>query len=248
MKQQIHTVPVVKAFQSGDECPFCHLHRDAERRAIRFYAGPSASYMEPEIRKITTQTGFCQEHTKKLYDYGNQLGSALMVQSHYADLLEELQTQLKNFEIPKKRLFPSKKEKNIPFWQHLQERTAQCSVCNQLNDSLDRHYQVFFSLLKEQEFCRMLEESKGFCIPHFARMLQMAEKHLPQRKAEWFYPTVYRVMEQNMVRVKEDLEWYIQKHDYRFVSADWKNSKDSLQRAMQKISAGYPDDPPFRKD
>ncbi|MEE1328215.1 MAG: DUF6062 family protein, partial [Oscillospiraceae bacterium] len=72
MKQQIHTMPVVEAFQSGDECPFCYLHRDADQRAIRFFAGPSASYMEPEIRKITTHTGFCEGHMKKLYDYGNR--------------------------------------------------------------------------------------------------------------------------------------------------------------------------------
>jgi hypothetical protein len=248
MKQQIHTMPVVEAFQSGDECPFCYLYRDADQRAIRFFAGPSASYMEPEIRKITTHTGFCEGHMKKLYDYGNRLGNALMVQSHYANILEELQSQLENYEIPKKRFFSPKKKEETPFWQHLQERTARCAVCKQVEDSMDRHYQVFFSLLKEQEFCRILEDSKGFCIPHFARLLQMAEKHLPQRKADWFYPTVYRVMEQNLVRVKEDLDWFIQKHDYRFVSADWKNSQDSLQRAMQKINSGYPADPPYRKD
>ena len=248
MKQQIHTMPVVEAFQSGDECPFCYLHRDADQRAIRFFAGPSASYMEPEIRKITTRTGFCEGHTKKLYDYGNRLGSALMVQTHYADLLEELHAQLEDFEIPKKRLFPSKKENKTPFWQHLQERTAHCAICDQVEDSMDRHYQVFFSLLKEAEFCRMLEESKGFCIPHFAQLLQLAEKHLPQSKANWFYPTVYRVMEQNMVRVKEDLDLFIQKHDYRFVGTDWKNSRDSLQRSMQKLNSGHPADPPYRKD
>ena len=67
-----------------------------------------------------------------------------MVQSHYADLLEELQGQLDNFEIPKKRLFPSKKEKSTPFWQRLQERTNQCAICDQVQDSMGRHYQVFF--------------------------------------------------------------------------------------------------------
>ena len=49
MKQQIHTMPVVEAFQSGDECPFCYLHRDADQRAIRFFAGPSASYMDSVV-------------------------------------------------------------------------------------------------------------------------------------------------------------------------------------------------------
>lgn len=248
MKQEIHTMPVVQAFQSGDECPFCWLHRDAEQRAIRFFAGPSASYMEPEIREITNRTGFCDGHMKKLYDYGNMLGSALMVQTHYADILEELRARMENLEVPKRRLFAPKKASDVPFWQHLQDRTDQCAICRQVEDSMDRQYRVFFSLLKEEEFCRMLEQSKGFCIPHFAQLLQMAEKHLPQSQAEWFYPTVYRVMEQNLLRVKEDLDWFVEKHDYRHASADWKNSKDALKRAMQKLNAVYPADPPYRKD
>lgn len=248
MKKEIHTIPVVEAIQSGDECPFCWLHRDAEQRAIRFFAGPSASYMEPEIREITNRTGFCDTHMKKLYDYGNALGNALMVQTHYADLLLELRAQMENYEVPKKRIFSRKRVEKMPFWQHLQERTAQCVICQRVEESMDRQYRVFFSLLKEEEFCRMLENSKGFCIPHFAQLLQAAETHLPQSKADWFYPAVFRVMEENLVRVKEDLDWFVDKHDYRNASADWKNSKDSLRRAMQKLSAIYPADPPYRKD
>ncbi len=248
MKQEIHTAPVMEAFQSEGECPFCFLHRDAEQRAIRFFAGPSASYMEPEIREITNELGFCDDHMKKLYDYGNMLGAALMVQTHYADILEELQAQLEDLELPKKRLFPRKKEENTPYWQRLQHRSAQCAICRQVEDGMDRQYRVFFTLLKEEEFCRVLENCKGFCVPHFAQMLQRAEKQLPQSKAKWFYPTVYRVMEQNLLRVKEDLDWFVEKHDYRHADADWKNSRDALKRAMQKLSGIYPADPPFRKD
>lgn len=247
MKQEIHTVPVVEAFQREDECPFCLMQRDAEQRAIRFFAGPSASYMEPEIREITNRTGFCDDHMKKLYDYGNMLGAALMVQTHYADLLEDLQAHLEQ-RMPKKRLFSRKKEDSVPIWQYLQERTDRCVICDRVEDSMDRKYRVFFSLLKEEEFCRILEQSRGFCVPHFSQLLQAAEKHLPQSKAAWFYPAVYRVMEQNLLRVKEDLDWFVQMHDYRNASADWKNSRDALKRAMQKLNGIYPADPPYRKD
>ena len=82
MREHLHTIPVNDAFQSGDECPFCYLERMAEQRTIRFVAGPSASYMEPEIRDITNEVGFCPQHTKKLYDYGNILGNALILQTY----------------------------------------------------------------------------------------------------------------------------------------------------------------------
>ena len=46
MKEQLHTIPVNEAFDSGDECPFCYLQRQAEHRTIRYVVGPGASYME----------------------------------------------------------------------------------------------------------------------------------------------------------------------------------------------------------
>ena len=88
MKEQIDTIPVNDAFASGDECPFCYLERKAEQSTIRYVAGPGASYMEPDVRGATDAVGFCDTHTKKLYDYGNALGSALIFQTYYAGILE----------------------------------------------------------------------------------------------------------------------------------------------------------------
>ena len=93
MKEHLHTIPVNEAFLSGDECPFCHLQREAEQRIIRYVAGPGASYMEPDVRGVTDQTGFCPVHLKKLYDYGNTLGNALMLQTYYLGMLERLKAE-----------------------------------------------------------------------------------------------------------------------------------------------------------
>ena len=103
MKEQIHTIPIAQALESGDECPFCDLHRQMEQRTIRYFAGPSASYMEPTVRAITNRTGFCQEHSKQLFDYGNPLGTALMIQTHYEAVMLQLQAQMENYEIPAKK-------------------------------------------------------------------------------------------------------------------------------------------------
>lgn len=249
MKEQIHTSPVVEAFESEDECPFCYLTRQTEQRAIRYFAGPGASYMEPTVRGITNRAGFCDNHMKKLYDYGNVLGSALMVQTHYEELLQELHEQLENYDVPaKKSLFQKKKtEEKKPYWRHLQERLDQCAICDRVEDNMKRQFQVFFTLLKEEEFRNMVASSKGFCLRHFARLMQEAEQHLPSGRSAWFYATMHEVMERNLARVKQDLDWLITKNDYRYAGADWGNSRDALQRAMQKINGIYPADPPYRK-
>ena len=55
-------------------------------------------------------------------------------------------------------------------------------------------------------------------------------------------------MEENLLRVKEDLDLLIRKYDYRNAELPWGNAQDSLQRGMQKMAGIYPADPPYRKD
>lgn len=250
MKEQIHTIPIAQALASGDECPFCDLHRQMEQRAIRYFAGPSASYMEPTVRAITNRTGFCREHSKKLFDYGNPLGTALMVQTHYETVMQQLQQQMENYEIPaKKSIFSKKKPAQVSdFPQQLQQQATACAICDRVEESMARQYRVFFSLLHEPEFRERVEQSKGFCILHFARLLQEAQAYLPGAQAAWFYRTVYAVMEENLRRVKEDLDLLINKYDYRNADLPWGNAKDALPRAMQKMAGIQPADPPYRKD
>lgn len=250
MKEKIYTIPVNEAFESGDECPFCHMEREAEQRSIRYFDGPGASYMEPEIRALTDKTGFCAGHVKKLYEYGNPLGSALMLQTYYAGLLKEFREQTENYEIPQRKgLFSRKKPaQEQPYWQRLQAQVDSCIICDRVQESVKRYYSTFFHLLQEPEFREKVEHSKGFCLKHFAQLLQEAEQKLPHAHQEWFYSTVYPLMEQNLTRVKEDLDWMIAKYDYRNAGAPWNNSRDALQRAMQKLEGGYPADQPFRQE
>ena len=250
MKEQIHTIPVNEAFDSGDECPFCYLQRQVEQRTIRYVVGPGASYMEPEVRLATDKSGFCREHTKKLYDYGNTLGAALILQTHYARLLEQFQADAAKFAPPgRKNLLGVRKggeASDLP--QRLHDQVCSCYICDKISYNMDRYYHTFCVLAKEPEFRSKVENSKGFCLRHFGELLAAAEERLPNGQYEWFYSTVFPLMEQHLVRVKEDLDWLIAKFDYRNASAPWKNSQDALKRAMQKLEGSYPADQPYKQD
>ena len=39
----------------------------------------------------------------------------------------------------------------------------------------------------------------------------------------------------------------VEKFDYRNKDADWKNSRDAIQRGMQKLKGGYPADPVYKQ-
>ena len=49
-----------------------------------------------------------------------------------------------------------------------------------------------------------------------------------------------------MQRLSDDVSWLVEKFDYRNQNADWKNSKDAVQRGMQKLAGGYPADDPYK--
>lgn len=250
MKEQLHTIPVNEAFASGDECPFCHLERQAEQSAIRYAAGPAASYMEPDFRAVTDKSGFCRIHTQKLFDYGNALGAALMMQSHLMTLRENLRQEIETFETPAKRSLFSKKRppQEDSLSKRILNQVDKCFICERMEDTMERYFQTFFAMLKDPEFRAQVEGSKGFCFRHFGQLLEKAEQSLPNSQREWFYQRVFALMEENLARVQEDLDWLVCKYDYRYLQADWKNSKDALQRSMQKIEGIYPADKPYKND
>lgn len=251
MKEKLYTIPVSEGFETEDECPFCAMARTEEQRAIRYFAGPGASYMEPDVRAATDKAGFCGMHMKKLYDYGNALGAALMLQTYYAGLFEEMQAQLENYDLPpQKGLFNKKRPQaeEAPYWVRLQGRIHSCAICEKVDYNMARYMDTFFYLLKEPEFRSKVENCKGFCLRHFTELLEAAEEHLPNAQREWFLKTVPHLMLENLARVKGDLDWMIAKYDYRNASKPWGNSRDALQRAMQKLQGIYPADPPYKND
>ena len=65
---------------------------------------------------------------------------------------------------------------------------------------------------------------------------------------DWFYATVLPLMRQNLQRVKEDIDWFVAKYDYRNAGAPWKNSRDAVSRTMQKLQGIYPADPPYKSE
>ncbi len=249
MKEQLETIPVNEAFETEDECPFCYMEREVEQKTIRYVVGPAATYMEPEVRAATARVGFCAHHIKSLYDYGNHLGAALILQTYTASVLEELKQMAQTPQNPpKKSLFGKKPDREeTPYWERLAARKHSCYICGKVDYNMARRFYTFFVLLKEPEFREKVLACKGFCMRHFGQLLQQAEEHLPNSQRQWFYETVYELMCRDMERVKGDLDWFVAKFDHRNASAPWNNSRDALPRTMQKIQGLYPSDPPYKE-
>ena len=249
MREKIDTIPLHDAFDSGDECPFCYLERQSEQRAIKYTIGPGASYMEPEIRAITDREGFCRQHLKMMHNYGNALGCALILQTYYTGLLMELESRLDDYELPpRKGLFRKKTapDNENPMLTWMQEKQSSCFVCNQMQESMQRYFDTFFAMVKDPEFRIKVEQSKGFCMHHFRRLVENSAQSLPNGQREWFKETIPALMQENLLRVKGDLDRFVIKNDYRNAALPWENAMDAVPRGMQKLQGGHPADPVFR--
>ncbi len=253
MKEQLYTIPLNDAFDAQDECPFCFIEREIEHHLLDYVLGSSASYMEPDTREATDKAGFCQEHLHKMFHYGNTLGNAWILKTHYEQMLREMEQQFAKH-TPSRPSLKSKfmrgSKSNITdntIVQWLQDKKDSCYICNRKEELFQRYMNTFFYLYrKEPEFRIKFEQSKGFCLHHLQDLLIAADQQLKPADLVTFYSTIEFLMTTNFSRVHEDISWMISKFDYQNKDADWKNSKDAIQRGMQKLKSGYPSDPYFQ--
>ncbi len=254
MKKDISTLPLIEAFRAGDECPFCYLERAAEQHAVSFILG--SAYMEDYIREKTDALGFCRHHYKMMYDYGNRLGSALILSTHLKKLNEELTEQLRGFTPGKSSLLKRMKRTQTantpaktPLGAWLDKKEHSCYVCDHFNQIYSRYLDTFFDLYrKNSNFKEAFANSKGFCLPHFRDLLECSEDKLPDAEKQAFFETASALMSENLTRLQSEVSWFVEKNDYRNKDKDWGNSADSVQRAMQKCGGGYPADPVFEQE
>ncbi len=250
MKEKLYTIPLNDAINADTECPFCYIERKIEQDTMDFVLGNSSSYMESDIRSMTDDMGFCRDHFKKMFDYGNTLGNAWILKTHYDKKIKKLEKHFKQYTPEKSTaLFSFIKSGNegntLTNWMDSEKDS--CFICDKFRDTYDRYMNTFFYLyLNDAAFHDKLMNTKGFCLTHFNDSLKAADKHLDASKRERFYKEMQSLMLKNMNRIMEDVSWMIEKFDYRNKDADWKDSKDAIQRAMQKLEGGFPADPVYK--
>ncbi len=252
MKEKLYTIPLNDAVNALDECPFCFIERKLEQDTMDFVLGNSSSYMESDVREDTDKAGFCRAHFQKMFDYGNTLGNAWILKTHYERKQKELQAAFKAHAEsgrPPKKLFgkPTESGSN-PLTDWIAREKCSCYICNKLKNTYDRYMDTFFYMYtaSDGEFRSRILNSKGFCLTHFGDLCTAADSLLKEKDLQIFYKDMEELMTKHMARLHEDVAWLVEKFDYRNKDADWKNSKDAIQRGMQKLKGGYPADGPYK--
>lgn len=252
MKEKLYTIPLNDAMNAHDECPFCFIERKVEQDMLDFALGSGSSYMESDVREVTDKAGFCRNHFKKMFDYGNTLGNAWILKTHYMEMRRQMEDEFSRFQ-PGKTTFKSKFSKPGPDLKNsvaawVRSKDESCYICNRFAETYDRYLDTFFVMYKkDSEFVDKVKQSKGFCLHHFGDLCEAGESKLNDKQKADFYPLMFSLMRDNMNRLQEDVSWMVEKFDYKNKDADWKNSRDAIQRGMQKLKGGYPADPVYQQ-
>ncbi|MCI8509342.1 MAG: hypothetical protein HFJ06_12395 [Lachnospiraceae bacterium] len=240
MKEQLYTIPVTDAFQSDCECPLCKMKQDLEQSAIEYTLGPS--YMEDDNRAMTDEMGFCEKHIKDLYQQKNRLGLALILSTHMSKITKDLKRLCDSAPTPGKS-FLKKKNDASALGEYVNKLSGSCFICSRTTNTFDRYIDTIFHLYKKDNtFSSKITASKGFCTYHYALLYDRAPDFLAKEQLTQFLADIQSVYFSNMERMQEDIEWFINKFDYRYQNEPWKNAKDALPRTILKThSSTTPD-------
>lgn len=234
MKEQLYTIPVNDAFEANCECPLCAMYQTLEQNSVDFTMG--SSYMEDDIRAQTDQVGFCDKHIRLLYENQNRLGLALILKTHMDKTIKDVTNLTKTSKVSSS-LFKKKTEQS-PLISYLHKLQNSCFVCNQVDNTFHRYLITIYYLYRtEDDFRKKFSASKGFCNKHYAMLYEHASSSLSGNTLQDFISELNQLYLSNMQRVRDDLDWFINKFDYRFVNEPWKNSKDALPRTINKTNS-----------
>ena len=249
MKEKLYTIPLNDAVNANDECPLCFCKKSIEDDQLDFVLGSCASYMESDMREKTDEAGFCQKHFQDMFDFGNTLGNGWILKTHYLKMISEMENEFNNFKIGKvsfkDKLQGKTAGNSIVDW--VNKKNKSCFICRESDKIFQCYIDTFFYLFKnDADFKEKIKNGKGFCITHFGDLCNSADSKLSEKELMEFYDIMKPLMISNFKRMQEDVSWLVDKFNYQNKDADWKNSKDAVQRGMQKLKGGYPAEPKLK--
>ena len=230
MPETIYTIPINEAFDKTAEsesacCPFCELYDMLERNAVDAVLG--AAMMEPDVRIETNKLGFCRGHFNKMYEKGNRLGLALILESHISEV---------NDRIFKKPLFDTKGEKSE---DAIEKLSHTCYLCSKIAGSLSKMFSnTIYIWETDEEFRRKFKKQRCFCLPHYKKLLEYGRSGLGKKDFADFFETAKSIEKNYINFLGEDVSWFCKKFDYRYDSEPWGNAKDSVPRALDFLAGG----------
>ena len=232
--EQIFTIPVNEEFDLCRErpecgCPICRLYRRLQRDELDIILG--ASMMEPDIRIMTNEQGFCNKHYGMMLVRKRMLGMGLILETH----LDEVKKS-----ISARSLLKDPSAASISAIERL---NGECYVCGRIKRNLDAMISTAVYLYEtDLDFRPKFAAQPYFCLPHYSAMVGYAAKKMNKKLFREFFDTAQQIQKKYAEQLRGDVSWFCKKFDYNYENEPWYNSKDSVQRSVKFLTGDMGDE------
>lgn len=236
------------AYAAGGECPLCTVMNEANQRYVSSFRGMRV--MAPEVRVQTNKTGFCPQHYEELYRGEGKLGLSLMVHTHIHYALPWLRKQLTQATSLKdttpehqwkrwiRRLLRAGTDSSAlnTLASSLTQFLNRCYICDLLSGDLDRYtFTVLYLWQHDPEFLPTLRNSKGFCLSHFAALLEQARRTLSTSRQSQWLQVIVPLMIENLERLEREVYAFTQMYHHTDTHQPTEAEQSALKRTLQKM-------------
>ncbi len=224
MRDTIYTIPLTDVFEPRDGCPLCRLYDILEQRCVEYIMG--AAMMEPDVRVETNRLGFCRRHFDMMLARKNRLSIALMLESHLDHISKEILTE--------KGTAPVKKGRSAAA-----ELAESCYVCGKVGSVLDTMVSNLLTVWgRDASFRELYAEQPFLCLPHTARLLEVAPKELNKKQLPEFRRVTLELAGKQLDVLRKDITTFCRSFDYRNAStpAELGRCRDSVERSVSFLA------------
>ena len=218
MNYHVDTGFILQEFHAGQECPLCAIKNIVEQQLLLTFL--EEAVMEDSARQRANEKGFCGHHYDMMFARQNKLGLALQTTTRIDYLVKEMGA-----------FSPKNAKKQI---EVLEKATKTCVICDLIEFHMTRYYKTVAQMFaREKGFREMLTSTDGFCLEHYRELLKYSSSAGLKKKE---YLSVLMAHEQkHLARIRGELQWFCDKHDYRNSNKPWGTSQDALPRARTKL-------------
>lgn len=227
MSVDIAYLRIKRVIGSDEECFLCTLEDEIERKFMDTYL--SELVMDASSREeIVKSRGFCNHHFYRMLIAASKpgspdgLGIALVNESIVDKLVQDLHKQ---------------KSHHIDDLDRLLATDNKCPACIHLAEFSRMYAEKIVELLSvgSEEFLKLLKQSKGFCIPHFTTLVQVAKDVTPTQSQK-VIKILIEIEEKNLRRLNSELAEYVKRQSYEFSEKDRAAVADIVPRSVEKIA------------
>ncbi len=199
MRDSICTIPVSEVFEKQDGCPLCRMYNTVENRILDYILGDAM--MEPDVRIMTNEIGFCPEHYEKMTKRPGTLQLALMLQTHTQEINEKILHTKKS---------DSKKS------ELSREIANSCFVCEKIEWGFSRMIDTIYRCYEnEEEFRKLFNAQPQFCLSHYERLLGGISKKTCRKHGKEMAENLNRIVGDYSADLYDKISVFCTKYDYR---------------------------------